>query len=225
MNFNHKLFVAVVKRGKSRSLIQSAKKAGLDGATVIYGYGTSQNEKGNFFGLKLSHEKDIVIAAYDGNLEDQILTATIEGAKLDKPGQGMGFVVHISKLLGVPHLIDRDNQEGAFGLKSANKEFQLIITIVNSGESESVIKAAANAGAEGGTILSGRGTGVNERQKFMNFSIDPEKDIILTLVPDHMTDAVLDEINREAEIDKPGKGICFLVDVEKVFGINHSSID
>ncbi|MGD7046312.1 P-II family nitrogen regulator [Jeotgalibacillus proteolyticus] len=226
MNLNHKLFVAVLKRGSSRSFIHEAKKAGLDGATVLYGYGKGKNEKDSFLGVKLDHKKDIVLAAYDGNLEDQIIRAGIRAINLEKKGNGtIGFVIHLSKLLGVPHLQDRANQEGAFRVKDDSKQYQLIITIVNSGESESVIKASARAGAEGGTILTGRGTGVNERQTFMKFSIDPEKDVILTIVPSAITDQVIEEINQEINLDQPGKGICFLVDVEKVFGVNHSSLD
>ncbi|KIL48445.1 P-II family nitrogen regulator [Jeotgalibacillus campisalis] len=226
MNLNHKLFVAVLKRGSSRSFIRAAKKAGLDGATVLYGYRKGKNEKSSFLGVKLDHKKDIVLAAYDGNLENQILSAGIGATDLETPGNGsIGFVIHLSKLLGVPHLKDRANQEGAFRVKEDNKQYQLIITIVNSGESESVIQAAARAGAEGCTILSGRGTGVNERQTFMKFSIDPEKDVILTIVPGSITDQVIEEINEEIQLDQAGKGISFLVDVEKVFGVNHSSMD
>ena len=110
-------------------------------------------------------------------------------------------------------------------MDSALHEFQLIVTIVNTGDSQKVIKAAADAGAEGGTILNGRGTGVNERQTFMNFTIDPEKDVILTLVPASYTDKVVTSIEQAVDLNAPGRGIAFLIDVENVFGVNHSSLD
>jgi nitrogen regulatory protein PII len=228
MNLNHRLMIAIVKRGHSRAVIAEAKKAGADGATIIYGEGIGRNEKPTFFGLPATHEKDIVFIAIDGSLEDAVADAVSRAGKLGIPGHGLGFTVHLNKLLGVPHLTDRINyaktKKGGQAMKMVSENFQLIVTIVNSGDSEKVIAAAAKAGAEGGTILTGRGTGVNEQQKFMNFTIDPEKDVVLTLVPESYTDGVVESIQNAIDLYAPGKGIAFLIDVEKVFGVNHSSL-
>lgn len=99
--------------------------------------------------------------------------------------------------------------------------FQLIITIVNRGQCGSVIDASKKAGAEGGTIITGRGSGIHEKAKLFSFTIEPEKDIILTLVPANRTEKVLDAIVKASELNEPGHGIAFVVDVEKTTGINH----
>lgn len=229
MNLNHKLMIAIVKRGYSREVIAAAKKAGADGATILYGEGIGRNEKPTFFGLPATHEKDILFIAIDGNIEEAVTEAVSRSGKLGVPGHGLGFTVHLNQLLGVPHLSDRLNesqkQKGDAPMKKAFDQFHLVVTIVNSGDSEKVIKAAAQAGAEGGTILNGRGTGINERQKFLNFTIEPEKDIVLTLIPQTYTEAVIQSIENAIDLDAPGKGIAFLIDVEKVFGVNHSSLN
>lgn len=229
MILNHRLMIAVVKRGHSRDVIAAAKQAGVDGATIIYGEGMGRNEKPTFLGLPATHEKDIIFLAFNGDNENAIAQAVSEAGKLGKPGYGLGFTVHLSKLLGVPHLSERTNdrkrKRGVMDLDSAAKDFQLIVTIVNSGDSAAVVKAASKAGAEGGTILNGRGTGVNEQQKFMNFTIDPEKDVVLTLVPASYADGVVKSIEEAVDLNAPGKGIAFLIDVENVFGVNHSSFD
>ncbi|MGH2316549.1 P-II family nitrogen regulator [Planococcus sp. SE5232] len=228
MTLNHRLMIAIVKRGHSREVIAAAKKAGVDGATIIYGEGIGRNEKPTFLGLPATHEKDVIFFALDGDNEKAVAEAVSEAGKLGKPGYGLGFTVHLSKLLGVPHLSermdDRKRKRGATELESELKDFQLIVTIVNSGDSAAVVKAAAKAGAEGGTILNGRGTGVNEQQKFMNFTIDPEKDVVLTLVPSSYAEEVVKYIEQAVDLNAPGKGIAFLLDVEKVFGVNHSSL-
>ncbi|MCM3610051.1 PII family protein [Planococcus sp. MERTA32b] len=226
MNLNHRLMIAIVKRGHSRQVIDAAKKAGADGATIVYGEGVGRNEKPTFLGLPVTHEKDVIFIAVDGSNETAIASAVSKSGKLGKPGYGLGFTVHLNKLLGVPHLKEMPGlQKGAKEMKQGYEDFQLIVTIVNTGDSQKVIKAAADAGAEGGTILNGRGTGVNEQRTFMNFTIDPEKDVILTLVPSSYTDKVVSSIEQAVDLNAPGRGIAFLIDVENVFGVNHSSLD
>lgn len=228
MNLNHRLMIAIVKRGASREVIAAAKEAGADGATVLYAEGIGRNEKPTFLGLPATHEKDVVFIAVDGEIEFAVAEAISHAGKLGKSGYGLGFTIHLSQLLGVPHLNDReDDRKKMRGVEKMpeSKDFQLIVTIVNSGDSGQVVKAAANAGAEGGTILEGRGTGVNEQKKFMNFTIDPEKDVVLTLVPAVFAEKVVASIEQAVDLDAPGKGIAFLIDVENVFGVNHSSLN
>ncbi|ANU18302.1 PII family protein [Planococcus maritimus] len=228
MNLNHRLMIAIVKRGASRDVIAAAKEAGADGATVLYGEGIGRNEKPTFLGLPATHEKDVIFIAVDGGIELAVAEAISHAGKLGKSGYGLGFSVHLSQLLGVPHLDDREDdrkQKRGVELMPEPKDFQLIVTIVNSGDSGQVVKAAAKAGAEGGTILEGRGTGVNEQKKFMNFTIDPEKDVVLTLVPAAFAEKVVASIEQAVDLDAPGKGIAFLIDVENVFGVNHSSLN
>jgi nitrogen regulatory protein PII len=99
--------------------------------------------------------------------------------------------------------------------------FQLIVTIVNRGKCGPVVEASREAGAEGGTIIPGRGSGIHEKAKLFSFTIEPEKDIILTLVPSDRTEKVLDAIVKASELNEPGHGIAFVIDVEEVTGINH----
>lgn len=103
-----------------------------------------------------------------------------------------------------------------------NTEFELIVSIVNKGHCGTVVDASKLAGAEGGTIISGRGSGIHEKAKLFNFTIEPEKDIILTLVPKDKTDSVLEQIINAAKLNEPGHGIAFVLEVEKAVGINHT---
>jgi len=99
--------------------------------------------------------------------------------------------------------------------------FKLIVTIVNKGHCGKVMDASRDAGAEGGTILQGRGAGIHEKAKLFSFTIEPEKDVILTLVPSPRKDDVLHAIVKAGELDQPGKGIAFVLNVEQTVGINH----
>ena len=101
------------------------------------------------------------------------------------------------------------------------KEYQLIITIVEQGNAEDVIECAKKGGAEGGTILTGRGAGIHDTSKILGILIEPEKEVVLTLIDKEKTDSVLEAIVEGMELEKPGRGIAFVVDVPKASGLVH----
>lgn len=100
-------------------------------------------------------------------------------------------------------------------------KYDLIVTIVNKGNCHRVLDASKRAGADGGTIVFGRGSGIHEQAKLFSFTIEPEKDIVLTLINKNQTERVLNAIVEEVELNEPGNGIAFVMDVEDVAGINH----
>ena len=105
-------------------------------------------------------------------------------------------------------------------LKNKN-EYSLIVTIVEQGNAEEVIECSKKGGAEGGTILTGRGAGIHDTAKFLGILIEPEKEVVLTLIEKNKVDAVLESIVTGMELEKPGRGIAFVLDVSAVAGIMH----
>ncbi|MGM0539063.1 MAG: P-II family nitrogen regulator [Thermodesulfobacteriota bacterium] len=103
--------------------------------------------------------------------------------------------------------------------------FDLIVTIVNKNSSESIIKASKEVGAEGGTIVYGRGTGIRENKTLFGIPIEPEKEIILTIVPQDITDQVQQAIIQAGNLDQPGSGILFVLELKKVAGICHLCLE
>ena len=103
----------------------------------------------------------------------------------------------------------------------ADGRFDLIVVIVPSGKAEDALEAARRAGAEGATIVHGRGTGIHEQKKIFNIPIEPEKDILMILVPESLTDGVLAAIDEAVELNKPGHGIGFVLEAKQVVGLAH----
>lgn len=101
------------------------------------------------------------------------------------------------------------------------ENFDLIVTIVNKGHSDPVVAASRRAGAEGGTVLHGRGTGIREMKSILGIAIEPEKDIVLTLVRADISRTVLAAIVEAGNLEQPGTGIAFLMPVAGVAGICH----
>lgn len=100
-------------------------------------------------------------------------------------------------------------------------DLSLIVSIVRKGWGSAVLDASVKAGARGGTVLYGRGAGINEQEKIFGLSIEPEKEIVLTVVRADLVDKVLGDIVRAADLNDTGRGIAFVLPVEKVVGVAH----
>ncbi|HEX7086597.1 MAG TPA: P-II family nitrogen regulator [Vicinamibacterales bacterium] len=97
----------------------------------------------------------------------------------------------------------------------------LIVTIVRKGWGSTVLDASVKAGARGGTVLFGRGAGINEQEKIFGMSIEPEKEILLTIVDQSQVDAVLAAVVEAGELNQTGRGIAFVLPVDRVAGVAH----
>jgi nitrogen regulatory protein PII len=67
--------------------------------------------------------------------------------------------------------------------------------------------------------MHGRGTGSEFTTKLLGMEIEPEKEIVLILSETHKTKAIVSSIRSELQIDAPGNGIVFVLDVSKTYGI------
>lgn len=94
----------------------------------------------------------------------------------------------------------------------------LIVTIVKKGWGDKVVKASRKAGAKGGTIIFGRGTGVHENKSLLGMLIEPEKEIVFTIAESINVDNIIDTISQEVGLNKPGQGLGFVVPLDRVFG-------
>ena len=97
----------------------------------------------------------------------------------------------------------------------------LIVSGVRKGWGSTVLEASVKAGARGGTVLFGRGAGIHEQEKIFGMSIEPEKEIVLTVVYADQVDSVLAEIVRAAELNDTGRGIAFVLPIDQVVGVAH----
>jgi nitrogen regulatory protein PII len=100
----------------------------------------------------------------------------------------------------------------------SDTEYCLILTIVNRGYAELVMDAARDAGARGGTVLYARGTGIHATEKFMDIDIQPEKEIVLTLVNRAAVRKIMHDILKAGGLRTKGRGISFTLPVTDLVG-------
>ncbi len=218
-----KLIITIVSRNKTNRVVKASRRKRAEGATIIHGQGTGIERCKTFWGIPMEPEKDIIFTVVSDEHAEDVLDIISKSVKMSKPGNGVAFILDITRFTGAVHLHKKKQKPTDQPLKSMDitAQFELIVTIVDKGFCEEIIEASREAGAAGGTILHGRGTGVHEHAKLFSLNIEPEKEVILTLVPHKITDKVLEVIVKAGELDKPGKGIAFVLNVEKVLGINH----
>lgn len=102
-----------------------------------------------------------------------------------------------------------------------NPNISLIVSIVRKGWGSTVLQASVKAGARGGTVFTGRGAGIHEQEKIFGMSIEPEKEIVLTLVFADQIDTILAKIVEAAELNEVGRGIAFVLPVDRLVGVAH----
>ena len=81
------------------------------------------------------------------------------------------------------------------------------------------MEAAKDAGARGGTVLNARGTANKEAESFFHIAIQPEKEVVMILVPLNVKDAVLHALYEKAGLNTMGQGIAFSLPVDNVVGL------
>jgi len=100
-----------------------------------------------------------------------------------------------------------------------DNRFEVIFCVINAGFSETAMNAARRAGATGGTILKGRGIAGREAQEQFRITIQPEKEIVMLLVPKEIKDPVLKALYDFAGLGTEGQGIAFSLPVERAVGL------
>ena len=101
-----------------------------------------------------------------------------------------------------------------------SNKYEMILAIVNAGFSETVMEAAKEVGARGGTVIHARGTANKEAEQFFHITIQPDKEIVMILVAEGIKDDVLHAIYKSAGLKTEGQGIAFSLAVDEVVGIS-----
>jgi hypothetical protein len=79
--------------------------------------------------------------------------------------------------------------------------------------------AAKEFGARGGTVLHARGTANLEAEKMFGITVQPEKEIVMILVPKEIKNDILHALYQAVGLNTPGQGIAFSMPVDAAVGL------
>lgn len=210
------LFI-IINHSDEKRILKFINKYKIGFKVVMYGQGTASSSLLEYFDLN-DEEKAIIMAVLPPMLCKNLLVDLNEKMNVEEHGKGIAFSIPLSS--GTKYMLDfyKDHEMEDINMEEVNQH--LIVTIVNQGYAEKVMNEAKKGGATGGTTINGRGLGDGSVIKFLNISIEPEKDIVLILVPTEKKKTVMDVIVENCGLKTPGAGICFSLPVDNVVGLN-----
>lgn len=207
------LVCTVVQEEYGSDVLRIAHEMNISGSTVVKAKGSVQSKFLSMLGLS-DARKEICLNVLREEKEAKFYDTLDKQLKFRQPHHGLVFSLPIIMVKGLRNhgsinLMERDDSMGV----------DAIFTIVEQGQAEDVIAVAKKAGATGGTVMHGRGSGVHTKQKLFNFEIEPEKDVVLILSLKEKTEKITDALNEGFDFDNPGHGVLFVLDVTKSMGL------
>ncbi|MGR9044457.1 MAG: P-II family nitrogen regulator [Gammaproteobacteria bacterium] len=108
-----KLIIAFVEDTKTELVLDTARKHGAKGATVInQARGEGLKKSKTFFGLDLESQRDVLLFLVEEHLSRHILEKISHAAQFDsKPGTGIAFKIDVEDAIGVMHQVEELTHE------------------------------------------------------------------------------------------------------------------
>lgn len=210
------LFLTIIlERGLGSKWLKEARSLGISGGTVLLGQGTiGTRQTGRLDAL--SESKEILGLITSDEQAGRLVEALQQARLMVHPRRCVALSMSVIALTGssVCQMAPVQNPNGG---KSFMK--QAIWVVVDKGEAETVVEAAEKAGALGATVINARGAGKHETSHLFAMSIEPEKEMVLLVVDQAVASQLLERICQDCQINEPGRGIAFAVNVEQYRGL------
>lgn len=209
------LLCFVVNFGLGSKVVKLVKKHGISGGTILLGRGTIKNKVLEFLDIN-DTRKEIVLIISEKERALEAIEEISKELHLEKPNHGIGFTISVSEAAGCRgSVINEEVKDGG----AKNIMHNAIFVVVEKGSAEDVIDAATKAGSKGGTIINARGSGLHETHTLFSMAIEPEKEVVMILTESDLKDSIVESIKTAIKIDEPGKGILFVLDTNKTYGL------
>ncbi len=213
------LVMAIVQRNRRETMEDIVHTMKLPFALTLYAKGTATSEHLSLHGLAPS-EYALILSVADGDSTRKLMRQAKLRMFIDIPGNGIMMSVPLKSVGGGKTMAYLTDNKTATGEKpDMNNTHELVCVILNEGCSDMVMAAARPAGASGGTVLSGKGTGARESEKFLGISLANEKDVVLIVAEKEKKAAIMKAIMDKAGPGTDAASICFSLPITAVEGL------
>ncbi len=187
--------------------------------------GTAPNEMIDVLGLG-NPDKVLLISYVPKSVSDIMLKKLKKELKLGTINSGIAFTMPLknanSLIVSMFEGFEEqfDSSERKVNSQMTETNYYMIAAVVNQGYSESVMEAAREAGAGGGTVVPSRSI-VNEKAiGFWGTTIQDEKDIILIVSDDEKRLGIMQAISSKCGMHSEAKGLIVSLPIDNVIGID-----
>ena len=87
-----KLVTCVLQNGLAEEVLEAAKNAGAQGATVSYGRGTGIRDRMGILGVTIDEQKEILRIIVSEDQAERVFEAIYLAGELDTPGKGIMYI-------------------------------------------------------------------------------------------------------------------------------------
>lgn len=213
--------IAITDRDKHKRMSELYLNTGMQPILTNLGKGTARSEHLSLYGLD-STEKAIVSAVTNDEGTKQLIRAAKEKMFIDIPGNGVMLAIPLKSVAGGKTLSYLSGGKEIGGKPEMTFTHELIIAILNEGQSDAVMNAARDAGATGGTVLHAKGTGSRETGKFLSVSLAEEKDMVYIVAKSEEKAAIMKSINEKTGPGTKAGAICFSLPISSVVGLRET---
>lgn len=220
-----KLLVTIVDRGKGAGAVDLYRDHALYFEYLCMGLGTATSKTLDYFGLAET-EKDVVLTLIPAPKVRKIIKLADEKFGLSRPGHGILFTIplsgisrHIPMVLCKPENMSQDVDAKEEASMETAIRYDLIMVVVNRGNTDLVMDAARAEGARGGTVLHARRVGYEDKDKLLGFSLQPEKEVVTILTPRDQKHSLMKAINKAAGLNTEAAGVLFSMPVSDMMGL------
>lgn len=91
------LITCIVQRGIAEDIVQAARDAGAQGATVYFARGSGVRERLGILGVAVDAEKEIINIVVSKDQMNRVFESMYLAGKLDTPGMGFIYVTELDK--------------------------------------------------------------------------------------------------------------------------------
>ena len=92
------LITCVVQKDLAEPILEAAKNAGAQGATISYAQGTGVRERMGLLGVTVDEQKEVIRIVVSEEQSELIFEAMYLAGKLDKPGKGIMFMSSLDRI-------------------------------------------------------------------------------------------------------------------------------
>ena len=183
--------------------------------------GTVRQKTLSLFGLEKT-QKTVHYCVVTQNKKNELIKTLTREMAIDLPNRGIAVAIPLTSMGGrravemYANGHENDVQEEQI---MQEKQMELIVAICEKGHTETVMDAARDAGARGGTVIHAKGTGSKYSSKFFGISIAEEKEMIYIVATEEQKRSIMQGIMDNAGIDSEAHTIVFSLPVSDTAGL------